>query len=132
LLKTFGSYRKPRLKCRGNFPLNTASKIGPCYGSAHDANDPNLSRAEPLSFNRLVEVAEACFASGQNESAPKTGALPKFNRSGLQAATLVGVTSRTLLEFAIGIDRGFIASGISRTRSTCSSPFSRLAPLTFT
>jgi hypothetical protein len=30
----------------------------------------------------------------------------------------------------IGIRRGFLASGISRTRSTCSSPFSRLAPLT--
>jgi hypothetical protein len=45
---------------------------------------------------------------------------------------LVGWTSRTLLELAIGIARGFIASGISRTRSMCRSPFSRLAPLTCT
>jgi hypothetical protein len=50
----------------------------------------------------------------------------------LQAATLVGLTSRTLLELAIGITRGFMASGISRSRSTCKSPFSRLAPLIFT
>ena len=69
-------------------------------------------------------------ASGQNENAPETGALPKFIRSEPQAATLVGWTSRTLLELAIGIARGFIASGISRTRSTCRSPFSKLAPLT--
>jgi hypothetical protein len=43
---------------------------------AHN-QDPNLSRAEPLLFNRLVEVGEACFACGQNESAPKTEALPR-------------------------------------------------------
>src|SRR5258708_39514630 len=67
-----------------------------------------------------------------NESAPESGALPKFNRSEPQAAILVGLTSRSLLELAIGIARGFIASGISRTRSTCRSPFSRLAPLTLT
>src|SRR6266568_4018883 len=59
-------------------------------------------------------------------------ALPNFNWSEPQAATLVGLTSRSLLELAIGIARGFIASGISRTRSTCRSPFSRLAPLTST
>jgi|GEM_PF-5520413 len=32
----------------------------------------------------------------------------------------------------IGIERGFFASGISRTRSTCRRPFSMLAPLTRT
>ena len=69
-------------------------------------------------------------ASGQNENAPETGALAKFNRSEPQAATLVA--PRSLLELAIGIARGFMASGISRTRSTCRSPFSRLAPLTLT
>ncbi len=71
-------------------------------------------------------------ASGQNESAPETGALPNFNQSEPQAATLVGLTSKSLLELVIGIARGFIASGISRTRLTCRSPFSRLAPLTLT
>jgi hypothetical protein len=70
-------------------------------------------------------------ASGQNESAPEGGALSNCTRLEPQAATLVGLTSRSLLEFAIGINRGFMASGISRTRSTCRSPFSRLAPLTF-
>jgi hypothetical protein len=66
------------------------------------------------------------------QGAPEAGALPNFNRSGPQAATLVGLTSRRLLELAIGITRDFMASGISRTRSTCRSPFSRLAPLTLT
>ena len=33
---------------------------------------------------------------------------------------------------AIGMVRGFIASGSSRTRSTCSKPFSRSAPFTTT
>src|SRR5262249_40115138 len=36
-----------------------------------------------------------------------------------QAATLTGLTSTSLLELAIGIARGFIASGSSSTRSTC-------------
>src|ERR1700719_581950 len=38
---------------------------------------------------------------------PNTGALPNCIQSGLQAASLVGRTSRTLLELAIGIARGF-------------------------
>jgi hypothetical protein len=46
-----------------------------------------------------------------NASAPESHALPKFNRSEPQAATLVGLTSRSLLELAIAQD--FIASGIS-------------------
>ena len=36
------------------------------------------------------------------------------------------------LPFPIAIRRGFIASGTSRTRSTCSSPCSRFAPRTST
>ena len=78
----------------------------------------------PLEYQTLL------VASGQNESAPETGAPPNFKRSEPQAATLVGLTSKSLLELVFGIARGFIASGISRTRSTCRSPFSRLAPLT--
>ena len=66
---------------------------------------------------------------------PRSGGERPGNRSAPrfvepQAATLVGLTSRSLLELVIGIARGFIASGISRTRSTCRSPFSRFAPLT--
>jgi len=67
-----------------------------------------------------------------NESTPNAGALPIFDRSAPQAAALVGLTSTSLLELAIEIDRGLIASGISRTRSTFNSPFSSLAPLTLT
>jgi hypothetical protein len=63
-------------------------------------------------------------------SAPDTGALQNSTAQRPQAAAFVDLISRSLLELAIGIARGFIASGISRTRSTCRSPFSRLAPLT--
>jgi hypothetical protein len=49
----------------------------------------------------------------------------------LQAASF-GSTSKSFLELAMGIARAFIASGSSRTRSTCSRPFSRLASLTST
>ena len=69
---------------------------------------------------------------GLGQSAPDTGALLEFNRAESQAAIWVGVASRSLLGLVIGIVRGFIASGISRTRSTWRSPFSRLAPLTST
>jgi len=85
-----------------------------------------------VSFFSTSTPLSLAWAGPGNESAPEAGALPNFNRSELQAATLVGPTSRALLEFAIGIIRGFMASGISRTRSTCKSPFSRLAPLTLT
>jgi hypothetical protein len=93
--------------------------------------DP-LLRQSGDELQRRLRSAGGEVMSRQNESAPEAGALPNFNRSEPQAATLVGLTSRTLLEFAIGIIRGFMASGISRTRSTCRSPFSRLAPLTLT
>src|SRR3984893_10589344 len=78
----------------------------------------------------MTEHLAPCRLKGTNESAPTTGALPNCIQSDLQAASWVGWTSRTLLELAIGIARDFIASGISRTRSMCRSPFSRLAPLT--
>jgi len=60
----------------------------------------------------------------------KPGALPNCNRPELQAATLVGFDLQDFCrKLAIGIARGFIASGISRSRSTCRSPFSSLAAL---
>jgi hypothetical protein len=51
-------------------------------------------------------------AAGQNESAPKPGRSQTSIRQTPQAATLAGLTSRSLPELAIGIARGFIASGI--------------------
>ena len=76
-------------------------------------------------------VARACARTKRKR--PGNRGAPKFQpRSEHQAATLVALTSRSLLELVIGIARGFIASGISRTRSTCRSPFSKLAPLTLT
>ena len=49
--------------------------------------------------------------------APRTAGRPQISRSKPQAATLVGSTSSTLSERAMGIARGFMASGTSRTRS---------------
>ena len=73
-------------------------------------NQRRHSRRTPRDQKLLV-------ASGQRKRLGNRGA-PKFNRSKSQAATLVGLTSKSLLELAIGIARGFIASGISRSRST--------------
>ena len=58
------------------------------------------------------------------------GALFRWNRSRGQAATWSICAG--LLPVPIEIVRGFMASGILRTRSTCRSPFSRLAPFTST
>jgi hypothetical protein len=90
---------------------------------------PSVCMNGPISHDQWdLEYVER-RAGRTNETAPKAGAVSKFNRSVPQAATL---TSRSLLELAIGIDRGFMASGTSRTSSTCRSPFSWLAPLTLT
>jgi|RhiMethySRZTD1v2_1073278.scaffolds.fasta_scaffold332450_3 hypothetical protein len=78
----------------------------------------------------FASTAAGALAWRMNRKRPETGALPNFSRPIAQAAILVGRTSRSLPEVTMGIARGFIASGISRTRSTCSSPFSRVAPLT--
>ena len=51
------------------------------------------------------------------ESAPDNGARSQISRSKPQAANLVGSTSSILSELTIGIARGFMASGTSRTRS---------------
>jgi hypothetical protein len=73
-----------------------------------------------------------CPCQAHKRKRPGSRGAPAINRPEHQAATLVCLTSKSLPELAIGIARGFIASGISRTRSTCRSPFSRLAPLTST
>jgi hypothetical protein len=93
----------------------------------------NFVRAKTL-WEISLHVADnpATSYGGNRGSAPENRSTPNFNRSERQAAALLGWTSKTLREPAIGIARGFIASGISRTRSTCKSPFSSLAPLTTT
>ena len=98
-------------------------------GRLHNRRPLNNIRNRRAIVHGLAATSDARLV-GQKESTPETGALPKFNWSEPHAAILVGLTSRILLELVIGIARGFIASGISRTRSTCSNPFSRLAPLT--
>jgi hypothetical protein len=57
----------------------------------------------------------------------------RFQTSRSHAAILAGATSRTTPATGlavIGIARGFIASGTTRTRSTRRSPFSKFAPFT--
>jgi hypothetical protein len=49
-------------------------------------------------------------ASGQNESARFPGRSQNSTGQLPQAATLVGLTSSSLLELAIGIDRGFTSA----------------------
>jgi hypothetical protein len=88
--------------------------------------DPCLSRS--LLDRDVVEN----LVQAHKRKRPESRGAPKIQPAVPQAATLVGLTSRSLLELAIGIDRGFMTSGTSRTSSTCRSPFSRLAPLTLT
>src|SRR5947209_7791282 len=90
-------------------------------------NKADLKR-KPVPTTSTLRPQSGCT----DESAPETGALPFSKRSEHQAASLAALASRSLLELVIGIARGFIASGISRTRSTCKSPFSRRAPFTST
>jgi hypothetical protein len=60
----------------------------------------------------------------RNRSAPKFQPV-KTSGGGLGRLDL-------LPTLAVGIARGFIASGISRTRLMCRSPFSSVAPVTTT
>jgi hypothetical protein len=95
------------------------------------AFDARVARRDRLT--RGLPPPSRCLAGRAKRKRPGNRDAPKFQpRSEPQAATLVGLTSRSLLSLVIGIARGFIASGISRTRSTCRSPFSRLTPLTLT
>ena len=63
---------------------------------------------------------------------PDNRGAPKLRSSDPHAAILAALPSSTFLAVVMGIVRGFIVSGTTRTRSTCRSPFSRLAPLIWT
>src|SRR5208282_2359538 len=63
---------------------------------------------------------------------PANRGAPKLQSSDSHAAILAALPSRAFLAVVMGIARGFIASGTTRKRSTCKSPFSRLAPLIWT
>ena len=90
-----------------------------------------LACVSPEKIDRLCSVRAArlrfpAHCAGRvragNESARSRGA-PNSNRVSASGSDL---------ELAIGIARGFIASGISRTKSTCGSPLSSHAPLAST
>ena len=79
---------------------------------------------------RSLIGAQRSEAAHESKAPRKTGALPLTSGKAAYAACFW--TSTVLLLLPIGIERGFLASGISRTRSTCRRPFSRLAPFTWT
>jgi len=95
--------------------------------SGEKARDmPSLSAALSERLGGLLAIS--------HKKAPRgTGALSQAWRSnGAQAAALSSVTCGAGAAVAIGIWRGFFASGISRTRSTWSRPFSSVAFFTCT
>jgi hypothetical protein len=88
-------------------------------GSGH--SKPSASkRRQQVKASSIFKERHCTGAAGHlhfvrsRESAPDGGAFP-ISRPEPQAATLVASTFRTLAELAIGIVRGFMASGSSRT-----------------
>jgi len=96
----------------------------------------SISTPAPHCFNvtkpttRSNRFATTLITPRQGGSATVIGALPELNQTDPQAAIWVGLISRSGPGLTIGIARGFNASGISRTSSTCRRPLSRLAPST--
>ena len=84
-----------------------------------------------VNCGRAARVRPARAQWRTNESAPESGALPPMHS--IETTAYAALASTTWgWPPPIGIWRGFLASGISRTRSTCRRPFSRAAPLTWT
>ncbi len=122
-----------------------------CHTRSRAAGPP-VPRPRPGDVTGSVKVEPAspvpaaqhrARRSGENRCAAGRGLRIKRKRPGNpgrslalsdrdQAAALCGLPSITLPFAEIGMERGFLASGISRTRSTCRRPFSRAAPLTWT
>src|SRR6476646_1480073 len=94
------------------------------------------SRAMPLRDWPFFEVCGGAERDGNPPIKRKRPGDPGRRRPAIRlrrrAAALVSTTRALAWLLPIGIWRGFFASGISRTRSTCRSPFSRLAFLTRT
>jgi hypothetical protein len=87
--------------------------------------------------NSQNDPQQSTQQSIQNESAPDFRGAPstlptrRYLLRSRQAA-FTSTLASTTLPLPIGIWRGFLASGISRTRSTCSRPFCSEAPFTWT
>ena len=105
-------------------PFSRRSRL--CRGLA-SINKANM-HVSP--FTRYGSDCPQCTRTKRKR--PANRGAPKLQSSDLHAAILAALPSRTFLAVVMGIARGFIASGTTRKRSTCRSPFSRLAPLTLT
>jgi hypothetical protein len=95
-----------RLVASASRPIRSITCISPRW----------VARAMLRSAALLSPTPSCRSCSAHKRKRPGIRCAPKFNRSEPQAATLVGLTSRSLLELAIAPD--FIPSGISRTRWT--------------
>jgi hypothetical protein len=81
--------------------------------SARAAHSLTVGRRGCSAANRLWDEASTSL----NESAPTTRGAPKLRSSDPHAAILAALPSRTFLTVVMGIARGFIASGTTRTSS---------------
>ena len=102
----------------GKVPLDTI----PFVVFAKEVHRQNAAKAGRTITDHLMVRAKYLRSIARSivrgrESAPDSGARPQISRSKPQAANLVGSTSSILSELTIGIARGFMASGTSRTRS---------------
>jgi hypothetical protein len=109
-----------RMRNSPSRPLVREGSPSPECGEGRAITDHLMVRARYLRSIALSIVR-------RREGAPGSGARPQISRSKPQAANLVGSTSSILSELTIGIARGFMASGTSRTRSMCRSPFANFA-----
>lgn len=111
--------------CRVPVPKNTGRGSRRRLGEASADQQSGIGHA-PRS-------AGLATVSANQKRPGKAGALYRStNRTPDYAAFWLPITVGPLPLPLIAIVRGFFASGISRTKSTCRRPFSRLAPFTCT
>ncbi len=108
-------------------------KSSPRFAPAARARLTPINNLESETAAVSAGLAVMATITRKSKAPRKTGALYRSrDRRQAYAAFWLSITVGPLALPLIGIERGFFASGISRTRSTCRRPFSRLAPLTWT
>lgn len=117
--------------------MNNLVQVGRTCVDRLQAHELPYSESESGSWFRLPEHGRAIFESCGSPEASRTFLPTETAVLAVQpspemvhAARAVGVASTTLRGLAMGIARGFMASGTTRKRPTLRSPFSRLASVT--
>src|SRR3984957_729615 len=87
----------------------------------------------PGGNKKAARIHRELIARGHSDAQEKRPGKPEalHNQSHLET-TYAACFCSTALPLPIGMTRGFFASGISRTKSTCKSPCSSFAPFTRT